>query len=90
LIVNALALAYGVMAMIILARPGDSTLGFLDRWIVLLGLALVLVTGLIYLVAKKPYRHSDAPEGDAKEVAAALLATRDARPDPQPNDPVIR
>jgi amino acid transporter len=86
-IVNILALAYGVAAMFILARPGDASLDFLDRWVVVLGLVLVLASGLLYMVIAKPYRHSDAPAGDALTVAAELR--RRASEDLRPHDPVV-
>lgn len=70
LAVNVLALAYGVAAMYLLARPG----GFVDRWTPLLGLGVVLVVGLVYLVVRRPDRQSDAPAGDALEVAGQLRA----------------
>lgn len=72
--VNVVALAYGIVAMVVLARPGDVSLGFVDRWIVLLGLGTVLVTGAVYMVVARPWGDSDGPEGDALEVAAQLRA----------------
>ena len=78
--VNVLALAYGLFAIYLLARPGD-TGTFLDDWIVAIGLAIVAGTGLLYLLLARPDRHSaDIPEGDAREVAARLRQIRrDAR-----------
>ena len=75
-VVNVVALMYGIAAMVLLARPGDASLPFIDRWVVLLGLGLVLIVGLAYMVATRPYRHSDAPTGDALKVAAELNARR--------------
>jgi len=41
------------------------------------GLAIVLVTGLLYLMIARPDRHSDdVGEGDAIEVAAKLRSLR--------------
>jgi amino acid transporter len=74
LIVNVLALVYGVAAMVLLAIPGDPSLGFVERWIVLIGLAVVLVIGGGYMVLARPYGNSGAPEGDAIEVANQLRA----------------
>ncbi len=71
MIVNIIALAYGVFAMIMLATPGTSG-EFLSDWIVLVGLALVVVTGLIYMMIARPGRSSHIPEGDAVEIAALL------------------
>jgi hypothetical protein len=75
-LVNVIALAYGIFAIYLLARPGD-TGAFLDRWVVAIGLLIVAGTGLLYLVLARPDRHSDAvPEGDAREVAAHLKQIR--------------
>ena len=68
IVVNVLALAYGVFAMILLATPGSSGAFFTD-YVVLIGLAVVLVSGLVYLFAARPDAKSNAPSGDAKEVA---------------------
>lgn len=76
LVVNVLALLYGVAAMVLLAIPGDPSLGFVERWIVLIGLAVVLVIGGGYMVLARPYGNSDTPEGDAVEVANELRAQR--------------
>ena len=76
LIVNVLALVYGVAAMVLLAIPGDPSLGFVDRWIVLIGLAVVLVVGGGYMLAARPYGNSEAPEDDAIEVANQLRRDR--------------
>ena len=74
--VNVLALCYGIFAMVLLLKPGD-TGSFLDRWVVAIGLAIVLVTGLLYLMIARPDRHSDdVGEGDAIEVAAKLRSLR--------------
>lgn len=72
ILVNVLALAYGVAAIILLGAPADASLQFLDRWIVLFGLAMVLGLGLLYMVLAKPYGRSSAPADDALEFAAAL------------------
>ncbi|MBL3685516.1 amino acid permease [Leucobacter zeae] len=71
LVVNVLALAYGVFAMVLLATPGASGSFFTD-YVVLIGLAVVLVSGLVYLFAARPDRKSDAPEGDALAVAEEI------------------
>jgi amino acid transporter len=70
-VVNIVALAYGVIAMFLLAWPGSSGVFFSD-WIVLIGLALVLATGFLYMAIARPGRNSEVPEGDAVEVAAML------------------
>ena len=74
--VNALALAYGVFAIVLLLRPADAD-AFLDRWVVLIGLCVVAGSGLLYLLLARPDRHShDIPEGDAREVAQQLHQIR--------------
>ncbi|MDR7288053.1 MULTISPECIES: APC family permease [Mycolicibacterium] len=74
--VNVLALCYGVAAMILLALPGDASLPFVDRWIVLIGMSVVLAAGAIYMITARPFGNSDAPEDDAIEVAARLRRER--------------
>ncbi|HKT56376.1 MAG TPA: amino acid permease [Microbacterium sp.] len=70
-VVNVLALAYGVFAMYLLVQPGSTGNVFTD-WIVLIGLGTVLVVGSLYLFLARPDRLSDAPAGDAIAVAAAI------------------
>ena len=60
LVVNVVALAYGVFAIILLVTPG-ATGDVVTDWIVLIGLGVVLVTGLAYLLIARPDRKSDAP-----------------------------
>ena len=77
MLVNVVALAYGIMAIYLLIRPGDTGV-FVDDWIVALGLLVVLGTGLAYLFLAKPDAHSeDKPEGDAIEVANLLRSLRE-------------
>lgn len=77
-IINVAALAWGIFAIVLLAVPGKSG-DFATDWVVLLGLAVVLVTGLLYLLIARPDRKSDAPAGDAVEVAATLRAGSTAK-----------
>jgi amino acid transporter len=83
--VNVIALAYGIFAMVLLARPGTTGV-FLDDWIVLIGLGVVMGSGLLYLFIAQPHSASHQPEGDAIAVAAMLrahpqnAAQTDARP----------
>jgi amino acid transporter len=78
LVVNIAALAYGLFALYLLLRPGD-TGAFLDRWIVAIGIVIVAGSGLLYLFIARPDRHSDGvPEGDAIEVAQHLRQIRQA------------
>lgn len=77
LVVNVLALAYGIFAIVLLIKPAPGTETFLDRWIVAIGLAVVAGSGLLYLLLARPDRHSShIPEGDAREVAADLRQIR--------------
>ncbi|MDF2575330.1 MAG: amino acid permease [Agromyces sp.] len=78
IIVNVAALAYGVFAMVLLATPGTSG-DVVTDWIVLIGLGVVLVSGLAYLLLARPDRKSDAPADDALEVADRLRAHREER-----------
>jgi amino acid transporter len=71
LIVNCIALAYGIFAIVLLALPGHTGV-FLDDWIVLVGLAVVVGSGLLYLFTAHPHSASSAPEGDAIEVARLI------------------
>ncbi len=74
--VNVVALAYGIFAMVLLLRPADAET-FVDRWVVLIGLVVVLGSGLLYLLLARPDRASqDVAEGDAIEVAAHLREIR--------------
>jgi amino acid transporter len=75
-VVNVAALAYGIMAMVLLLKPAD-TGSFLDKYVVAIGLVIVLASGLAYLMIARPDRHSDdVGEGDAIEVAATLRSLR--------------
>ncbi len=74
-IVNVCALAYGVFAMVLLATPG-STGDVLADWTVVIGLAVVSGTGLLYLLIARPDAKSTAPSGDALEVAVLLREHR--------------
>jgi amino acid transporter len=68
--VNILALGYGLAAAINLAWPrAEAGAAWYDQWIVLLGLGVVLGTGLVYMVLGRPYRRGTAPSGDAAKLA---------------------
>ncbi|MCU1671729.1 MAG: amino acid permease [Blastococcus sp.] len=76
LAVNIVALAYGIFAIVLLLQPADTDV-FLDRWITLIGLVVVMGAGFLYLLIARPDRNSgDVPEGDAIEVAAHLRQIR--------------
>lgn len=72
-IVNLFALIYGMCGIWLLAQPADGN-SFLDRWTVLVGLAVVLIAGLLYMTIAKPFGRSSAPENDAIEHASRLRA----------------
>lgn len=73
MLVNVLALAYGLCGIWLLAQPAESS-SFIDRWTVLVGLAVVVVSGLMYMVLARPFGRSNAPEDDAIEHAKRLNA----------------
>ncbi len=78
--VNIVAQTYGVIAMILLIKPTTSD-SVLDRYVVAIGLVVVLGTGLLYLFLARPDRHSDhVGEGDAIEVAERLRSMRRGAP----------
>jgi amino acid transporter len=74
-LVNILALAWGLFAMFLLAKPGQSG-DFVTDYIVLIGLGIVAGVGALYLFIVRPGRESSAPENDALEVAEKLRAHR--------------
>ncbi|MEW7314780.1 APC family permease [Buttiauxella gaviniae] len=73
ILVNVLALAYGLCGIWLLAQPAEGE-SFVDRWTVLVGLAIVIGSGLIYMFITKPFGRSNAPENDAIEHARKLTA----------------
>jgi amino acid transporter len=74
-IVNVVALAYGIYALYLLGRPGESG-DFATDWIVLIGFGIVFIVGLVYLLIARPDKKSNAAAGDAVEVAAKLRASK--------------
>ncbi len=76
-VVNVAALLYGLGGIYLLALPADSA-NFIDRWTVLIGLVIVLVSGLVYMSVTRPFGKSNAPENDAIEYAAKLNAKQRA------------
>jgi len=63
IVVNALALAYGILAIVNMCWPRG--VGFGNRWMTIVGLSVVLVVGIVYMVTNQPYQHGDQPYGDA-------------------------
>ncbi|NWD25701.1 amino acid permease [Pseudomonas yamanorum] len=76
-LINWLALTYQIAACWILAQPVAGDIPFLDRWIVLLGLGVVVAVGLVYMVLMRPYGRSSAPENDAIEHSIELRRSRE-------------
>ena len=71
--VDVVALCYGVFAMILLLKPPLNSEAFMDKWVVAIGLGIVVVTGLLYMAVARPYQNSDeVGEDDAIEVAEKL------------------
>lgn len=73
MLVNVLALAYGLCSIWLLAQPAESS-DFIDRWTVLVGLSVVVISGLVYMALARPFGRSNAPENDAIEHAKRLNA----------------
>jgi amino acid transporter len=63
--VNIAALVYGVAAALNLFWPRGEGLPWTDRYILVLGCAVVIGTGVLYMTLGRPYRHGTAPDGDA-------------------------
>ncbi|MFI4890499.1 MAG: APC family permease [Steroidobacterales bacterium] len=71
LLVNSLALAYGVAAIINILWPrGAATDPWYVDWGMLATTAGVIVLGGIYMSLAKPYERGNAPAGDAHRLAA--------------------
>jgi amino acid transporter len=69
MIVNVIALAYGLFAIWLLVRPyGVEEWSFFDNWIVGISAGLVILLGLAYMVIARPHEKSDAMAGDAVPV----------------------
>lgn len=73
-LVNVLALGYGLFALFLLLVPVLPTGDFWTDYTAAIGLGVVLVSGLLYLFIARPDKKSTAPAGDAIEVAAKLRA----------------
>jgi amino acid transporter len=71
-LVNVIALAYGVGAIINMSWPhSPADPWYLDYAMILTTLA-VLVLGLIYMLLARPYAHGNAPAGDAHRVSQRM------------------
>ena len=71
-VVNIGALAYGIIAIILLLL--GPTFSLADNYITWIGLVVVVVIGALYLLIARPDKKSSAPEGDAIAVAATMRA----------------
>lgn len=65
MVINVLALAYGVAAMVNMVWPRTPDAPWYDNYVVILSGALVVGIGLVYMAVAKPFGNSDAPAGDA-------------------------
>ncbi len=77
LVVNIVALVYGLFAIYLLAKPSSvPEWSFFDNWNILISAFVVIVAGLLYMIVARPYTKGDAPAGDAIPVRA----TQDGAP----------
>ena len=66
LIVNVLALAYGLFAIYLMLKSyGVPDVPWYDNYIVALETAIVVGVGLVYMLVSQAHAKSDAPAGDA-------------------------
>ena len=64
--VNVAALVYGVAGALNLAWPrGGSEIPWSDKWVVVIGLVIVLAVGALYALLARPHLRSSTPWGDA-------------------------
>lgn len=71
MIVNVLALAYGLFGIWLLAKPyGVPEWSFLDNWIVSVSAVIIIAIGLVYMLVARPYAKGDHPAGDAIPVSS--------------------
>jgi len=71
MIVNVLALAYGLFGIWLLAKPYDvPEWSWFDNWIVSASAVIIIAIGLVYMLVAKPYAKGDHPAGDAIPVSS--------------------
>jgi amino acid transporter len=64
--VNIAALVYGVGGALNLAWPrGGDDVAWSDKWIVVIGCAIVAGSGVLYMLLGRPYARGTTPAGDA-------------------------
>ncbi|WP_200215111.1 APC family permease [Micromonospora coerulea] len=76
------AQVYGVLAMINIAWPRTPDAPWYTNWIVVLSAAVVIGSGWLYLLVRRPHDRSDAPAGDA--VRSSTPHTAVAAPQMEP------
>jgi hypothetical protein len=66
MLVNILALVYGLFAIYLMLKSyGIEGGSFVDNYIVLVEVIIVIGAGLVYMLVSGAHRKSDAPAGDA-------------------------
>uniref|UniRef100_UPI00333F6E54 APC family permease n=1 Tax=Castellaniella defragrans TaxID=75697 RepID=UPI00333F6E54 len=65
MLVNVLALVYGIAAIINIAWPRTPDAAWYDNYIVMLSTAVVLIVGFYYMLTHRPHYRSNAMHGDA-------------------------
>jgi amino acid transporter len=63
--VNLAGIAWGVSSILIMLRPADGNVPWYASYGMALTFGAVIVSGLVYMMAGRPYDRSDAPAGDA-------------------------
>jgi hypothetical protein len=69
--VNALALAYGVGAIVNILWPRNPADPWYSNYSMLVTTVGIVVLGAFYMVAAKPYERGNAPAGDAHRLGTA-------------------
>lgn len=67
------AQVYGIAAAVDLAWPRSAGTWY-QTWSVILGLAILIGIGVVYMLAARPYGHSTAPAGDASATGVPAAA----------------
>jgi amino acid transporter len=65
IVVNLAALIYGWGAVADIVWPRTPDQPWYVNWAMILTIAFVVVTGLFYMITRRPYDHGNAPAGDA-------------------------
>ena len=79
-LVNSLALAYGVSAIVNMLWPRSPNDPWYSNYAMLVTTIGIVVLGAFYMVAAKPYEHGNAPAGDAHRVPPPRRGVWRARP----------